>query len=250
MTVEGLVDGPVTIDSMTRRMVGVGVLVALVLVHLTVAVAESALSLGGGEGDVGAGGMPFGDLVRLLLTFLLSLVVIGFAMRMALGGSPGLLGGGRGGGGVLSLLGALVRGAFRLIAMLLRLVVGGLVQGFRAGSRATQSAGQGNLQQTVRRFRIRDRSGDLTNCTLPGELLGPEVRQGDLVRVSSRGLRGGHLRVRRVEVLSAPGGTVATVVTTRTARRFRIGVWADGCAWALAAVLALLLAGRIMEALS
>ncbi|MFE9046410.1 hypothetical protein ACFYOG_36685 [Streptomyces sp. NPDC007818] len=245
MTVEGLVDGPVTIDSVTRRMVGVGV-----LVHLTVAVAESVLSLGGGEGGGGAGGMPFGDLMRLLLTFLLSLVVIGFAMRMALGGSPGFFGGGRGGGGgVLSLLGALVRGAFRLIAMLLRLMVGGLVQGFRAGSRATQSAGQGNLQQTVRRFRIRDRSGDLTNCTLPGELLGPEVRQGDLVRVSSRGLRGGHLRVRRVEVLSAPGGAVATVVTTRTARRFRIGVWADGCAWALAAVLALLLAGRIMEAL-
>lgn len=62
------------------------------------------------------------------------------------------------------------------------------------------------------------------------------------------GLRSGHVRIRRAEVLSAPGGPATSVVTTRTARRFRLGVWADGLAWVLAAVLAVNLIAQVTGA--
>ncbi|MFZ3493649.1 hypothetical protein ACODT5_10560 [Streptomyces sp. 5.8] len=232
---EGLVDGPVVLDTMRHRLFGVGVLVALGLLHLLFALIRLIASMGGGG--------SFATVLDELLFFLVFLAVTGLGISMMF--RPPTSGGGRAGGGIFSLALSLVRGCLTLITTALRLVVTGLLQGFRNSTRTAQSAGQGELHQAVRRFRIRDMGGDITACTLVGELLGPEVRQGDLIRVSRRGLRTGHVRIRRAEVLAAPGGPVSSVVTTRTARRFRLGVWADGIAWALAALLALNLFAQV-----
>ncbi|MGP3690416.1 hypothetical protein ACTVZO_37945 [Streptomyces sp. IBSNAI002] len=229
---EGLVDGPVVLDTVSHRMLGLGVLVALGLLHLLLALIRLVASMGGD--------MPVTAVLKDFVYFLAIVAVMGLAMHLAFHGSPS-----GGGGGILSVLLSLVRGCFTLITTALRLLFTGLANAFRSGTRAAQSAGQGELQQAVRRFRIRDMAGNTTACSLVGDLLGPEVRQGDLIRVSRRGLRTGHIRIRRAEVLAAPGGPVSSVVTTRTARRFRLGVWADGLAWVLAAPLALSLVTQI-----
>ncbi|MGW6690607.1 hypothetical protein [Streptomyces sp. NPDC054961] len=223
------------LDTMRRRMLGFGALVALGLLHLVFALVRLATAQGGP-------GVPFGGALEQLLFFLLSLGVMLFAVGMMFRGVRGP----SGSGGLLSLAQSLVRGGISLLRTALRLAVAG----YRQGSRAAQSAGQGELHRTVRRFRIRDMSGEVTACTLVGELVGPEVRQGDLIRVRLRGLRGGHVRIRRAEILSAPGGAASSVVTTRTARRFRLGVWADGTAWALTAVLAVTLCVQAAAVLS
>ncbi|WP_327412634.1 hypothetical protein [Streptomyces sp. NBC_01233] len=233
---EGLVDGPVVLDTMRHRLFGVGVLVSLGLLHLLFLLIRLIASLGEG--------LSLAALLDEFLFFLVFLAVIGLALGLVFHGSLSS----SGAGGIFSMGLSLVRSCFTLITTALRLIATGLLHGFRSGTRAAQSAGQGELQQSVRRFRIRDMAGGVTACTLVGELLGTEVRQGDLVRVSRRGLRSGHVRIRRAEVLSAPGGPATSVVTTRTARRFRLGVWADGLAWVLAAVLAVNLIAQVTGA--
>ncbi|MFJ6755582.1 hypothetical protein ACIQNK_11250 [Streptomyces sp. NPDC091273] len=224
---EGLVDGPVVLDTVRHRLFGVGALVALGLLQLLFALFRLVASMGEG--------VSFGTALDEFLYFLVFLAVIGVALGIVFHVSlPG-----SGAGGIFSMGMSLVRGCLTLITTALRLVFTGLLSGFRSGTRAAQSAGQGELHQSVRRFRIRDMTGGVTACTLVGELQGPEVRQGDLIRVKRRGLRTGHIRIRRAEVLSVPGGPATSVVTTRTGRRFQLGVWADGLAWVLAAVLAL-----------
>ncbi|WP_099225961.1 hypothetical protein [Streptomyces sp. Ncost-T6T-1] len=226
------------LDTMRRRLFGVGVLVALGLVHLLFILIRLIASIGEG--------LSLAALLRDVIFFLATLAMMGIALSLAFRGSLS----GSGGGGVFSMGLALIRSCFTLITTALRLVVTGLLHGFRSGTQAAQSAGQGELQQSVRRFRIRDMAGGITACTLVGELLGPEVRQGDLIRVSGRGVRSGHIRIRRAEILSTPGGPASSVVTTRTARRFQLGIWADGLAWLLAAALAVNLFAQVMAAIT
>lgn len=63
------------------------------------------------------------------------------------------------------------------------------------------------------RFRVRTAAGETLDCELIGELVGPAVRQGDVVEVYGRRARRGTVRVREV-VHPADGATT-------TARRGR-----------------------------
>ena len=85
----------------------------------------------------------------------------------------------------------------------------------RGGANAFRASSPTEMAVPVRRFRVQAMTGEVHACLLVGDLLGDEVRQGDVVRVRGRRDRHGVLVAKSVEIMTSPSGPVSTTVTAR-----------------------------------
>ena len=205
-----MVNGSVSVTSELRRFWGVQALVALGLVGLI-------LVLVGGLGQTGAA-----VLSALVVPFVL-LAFFGLIYSVLLGIGPA------------RYFSALRRGVARVLRGTVR-VVRGASAGARRGMGALRPAAGSGHTVTVHRFRVQSVTGEISACVLVGELVGDEVRHGDVVRVRGRRTRHGHYQVRRVDVLSSPVGPIIATVTARPSTAFLLALWSDRVAKALGVV--------------
>lgn len=207
----GVVNGSVSATSELRRFWGVQVLVALGLVGLI-------LVLAGGLGQAGAT-----VLSALVVPFVL-LAFFGLIYSVLLGIGPA------------RYFSALHRGVARVLRGATRVVIRGASAGARRGMGALRPAAGSGHTVTVHRFRVQSVTGEISACLLLGDLVGDEVRHGDVVRVKGRRTRHGHYQVRRIDVLSSPAGPVIATVTARPSTAFLLALWSDRVAKALGVV--------------
>lgn len=223
----GVVNGSVSMDSLHHRFWGVKALVALALVGLF-------LVLAGGLDD---GARAGASLLSVLVAPLLLLVCFGLIFSVVLG-----IGAGRYFGGLRRACGAVVRTVTRTLTR-------GISAGARGSVGALRSAPTSEHAVTVRRFRVQSITGQIVACVLVGELVGDEVRHGDVVRFTARSTRHGHYEPRRIDVLSSPVGPIVSTVTVRPSTRFLIALWGDRVAKVLAAIIALGVVVSVWQAL-
>lgn len=125
-------------------------------------------------------------------------------------------------------------------AILLTAIGGGLGGYFRGrgrGARRTVVSAQGGagaprpspteMAVTVRRFRVRTMTSDVHACMLVGDLVGDDIRQGDIVRVRGRRDRSGVLVAKSVEIMTSHAGPVAATVIGRPPAGFTAARIAD-----------------------
>ncbi|MGH4020784.1 MAG: hypothetical protein ACRDT0_16475 [Pseudonocardiaceae bacterium] len=220
-------NGSVSMDSLHHRFWGVKALVALALVGLF-------LVLAGGLDD---GARAGASLLSVLVAPLLLLVCFGLIFSVVLG-----IGAGRYFGGLRRACGAVVRTVTRTLTR-------GISAGARGSVGALRSAPTSEHAVTVRRFRVQSITGQIVACVLVGELVGDEVRHGDVVRFTARSTRHGHYEPRRIDVLSSPVGPIVSTVTVRPSTRFLIALWGDRVAKVLAAIIALGVVVSVWQAL-
>ena len=207
----GVVNGSVSVTSELRRFWGVQALVALGLVGLI-------LVLAGGLGQTGAA-VPSALVVPFVL-----FAFFGLIYSVLLGIGPA------------RYFSALRRGVARVLRGTTRVVIRGASAGARRGMGALRPAAGSGHSVTVHRFRVQSVTGEISACVLLGDLVGDEVRHGDVVRVRGRRTRHGHYQVRRIDVLSAPAGPVVAAVTARPSTAFLLALWSDRVAKALGVV--------------
>lgn len=207
----GVVNGSVSVTTELRRFWGVQALVVLGLVGLI-------LALAGGLGQAGAA-----VLSALVAPFVL-LVFFGLIYSVLLGIGPA------------RYFSALRRGVVRSLRGAARVVLRGVSAGARRGMGALRPAPGSGHAVPVHRFRVQAVTGEISACVLVGDLVGAEIRHGDVVRVRGRRTRHGHYQIRRVDVLSSPAGPVIATVTARPATAFLLALWSDRVARALGIV--------------
>jgi hypothetical protein len=109
------------------------------------------------------------------------------------------------------------------------------------GSRGRRTAGPADAGagEAIRRFRVQSVTGEVVACVLRGELSGDEVRHGDMVRVTGRRARDGHVAVRHADVLSAPTGPAVSRVSGRPRPGMLLARWGDRVSYVVAGLVAL-----------
>jgi hypothetical protein len=103
---------------------------------------------------------------------------------------------------------------------------------------------------TVRRFRVQGMTGEVRVCMLVGDLHGDEVRNGDTVRIRGRRDRHGVYRVRSLEILTGPGGTVIATAESRPPAAFRTAFVVDVVGKVVGALVLVWLAVQVVGALT
>lgn len=206
--VVGVVNGSVTQEAGYHRFWGARILV-VALIALLVSVLAQVVR------DGAAGGATLVGLLRHPVSLL---VTIGVVSVVTFGGS--------------------VSGRFRGVGRGTgRAGVGRAARG--AASRAMGSVGAVRSTSatkatlTMRRFQVQTMTGEIYPCMLVGDLVGDEMRQGDVVRVRGRRDRRGMYIVKALEVLSSTGGPVTATVTARPPAGFTAAKIADRTCMAL-----------------